>query len=103
MVVVNGSGNTPTFWFKVTFVPVGIFALYGKFKVLLDLSATQLWVTLAFTVGADKKPRPGLVTLTLCITSFSITGSRTKSDPLPPVRTISGIATKFAPPSVTSR
>ena len=101
--VANGVGNVPIFSFNVTFVPVGIFALYGKFKVLLDLNPTQLWVILAFTDGADKKPLPGLRTSMLCITSFSITALKSKSDPLPPVRTISGIATKFAPPSVTSR
>ena len=40
--VANGVGNVPIFSFNVTFVPVGIFALYGKFKVLLDLNPTQL-------------------------------------------------------------
>ena len=99
----NGGGNIPDTWTKFTLVPVGIFALYGKLNVLLELRATKLWVTLAFTVGADVNPLPGLLTITDCITSLRISGSNSNKEPWPPSRSISGCDTKLAPPFITSK
>ena len=103
MPAINGEGNTPLLALRITFVPVGIFVLYGKFNVLLDFNPTHVWVTFAVTVGAEVNPLPALITETDCITSFSILGNKLNWDPWPPVRTISGTATKFYPPSITSR
>ena len=55
--------------------------MYGKFSVLLEVSATNVCVTLACTVGADVNPLPALLTLTACIISFPINGSKSNNDP----------------------
>ena len=71
--------------------------------MLLDCNATKVWLTLAFTVGADVNPLPGLLTLTACIISFCTNGSKSNKEPWPPTRIISGVATKLEPPFTTSR
>ena len=77
----KGAGSVPEFSVRVNAVPDGIFGLYGKFSVLLEVSATNVCVTLAFTVGADVNPLPALFTVTACITSFRTIGSNSNNDP----------------------
>ena len=71
--------------------------------MLLEFNATNVWLTLAWTVGADVNPLPAFSTVTACITSFSIIGCRSNNEPCPPTKTISGSDTKLAPPFTTSR
>ena len=101
MPAINGEGNTPLLALRITFVPVGIFVLYGKFNVLLDFNPTHVWVTFAVTVGAEVNPIPALITDTDCIYSFSILGYNLNWGPWPPVSTLSSTATKLASPYMT--